>query len=294
MWLIEVAIEPETKADQQRLDSALPELAANDPTLGFQPDRESGHTILRGMTEGQLDRAIGVLRNTYGVIANVGSLQVAYRETIGRRAEIIYTHKTATEDSAEFAGVRIIFEPAERGAGYAFENRAGDDVPTPFVVGVQMGLRAAMEEGLLAGFPVVDLHATLAGGTYNDVDSTPSAFEIAARAAFGELCHRGSPRLLEPIMRMAVTTPEVFVGDVIGDLNARRGMITGSVYRRDSVVITGDVPLSNLFGYAHTLGAMSQGEAEFEMEFDRYEVMPPLDQTDPDPDLFPPAAAMRA
>ncbi len=273
--VIELSIEPKTKADQEKLGVALQKLAAEDPTFRVSTDQESGQTILRGMGELHLDIKVDILRRTYKVDANVGAPQVAYRETLGRKTEIAYTHKKQTGGSGQFAEVKIIFEPVEPGVGYSFENKVvGGSVPREFVPGVEKGLLQAKENGLLAGFPVIDFKATLVDGKYHDVNSSVLAFEIAARAAFRELRDKASPKLLEPIMKVEVITPEDYVGDVIGDLNSRRGMIQGTDQRGNAQVIIAMVPLANMFSYVNTLRSMSQGRANFHMEYDHYEAVP--------------------
>jgi elongation factor G len=254
---------------------ALQKLAAEDPTFRVSTDQESGQTILRGMGELHLDIKVDILKRTYKVEANIGAPQVAYRETLGRRAEIDYTHKKQTGGSGQFARVKIIFEPTEAGGGYEFDSKVvGGSVPKEFVPGVEKGLASAKDNGLLAGFPVIDFKATLVDGAYHDVDSSVLAFEIAARAAFRELREKASPKLLEPIMKVEVTTPEDYVGDVIGDLNSRRGHIQGSDQRGNAQVVIAMVPLANMFGYVNTLRSMSQGRAAFHMEYDHYEAVP--------------------
>jgi elongation factor G len=273
--VIEIAIEPKSKADQEKLGVALQKLAAEDPTFRVSTDQESGQTILKGMGELHLDIKVDILRRTYKVDANIGQPQVAYRETLGRKTEIDYTHKKQTGGSGQFARIKLIFEPVEPGAGYSFENKVvGGSVPREFVPGVEKGLLLAKENGLLAGFPVIDFKATLVDGASHDVDSSVMAFEIAARAAFRELRGKAAPKLLEPIMKVEVTTPEEYVGDVIGDLNSRRGMIQGTDQRGNAQVIIAMVPLANMFGYVNTLRSMSQGRANFHMEYDHYEAVP--------------------
>jgi elongation factor G len=273
--VIEIAIEPKSKADQEKLGVALQKLAAEDPTFRVNTDQESGQTILRGMGELHLDIKVDILRRTYKVDANIGQPQVAYRETLGRKTEINYTHKKQTGGSGQFAEVKIIFEPGEPGSGYSFESKiVGGTVPKEYIPGVEKGLLSAKDNGLLAGFPVIDFKATLVDGKYHDVDSSVLAFEIAARSAFRELRDRAHPKLLEPIMKVEVTTPEDYVGDVIGDLNSRRGMIQGTDQRGNAQVILAHVPLANMFGYVNTLRSMSQGRAAFHMEYDHYEAVP--------------------
>jgi elongation factor G len=273
--VIEVSVEPKTKADQEKLGVALAKLQAEDPSFRVSTDQESGQTIMRGMGELHLDIKIDILRRTYKVDANIGAPQVAYRETLGRKTEIDYTHKKQTGGSGQFARIKVVFEPNEPGAGYSFESKiVGGNVPKEYIPGVEKGLEQAKENGLLAGFPVIDFKATLIDGAYHDVDSSVLAFEIAARAAFRELRDQAKPKLLEPIMKVEVVTPEDYVGDVIGDLNARRGQIQGTDQRGNAQVINAYVPLANMFGYVSTLRGMSQGRAQFTMQYDHYEAVP--------------------
>ena len=273
--VIEIAIEPKSKADQEKLGVALQKLAAEDPTFRVSTDPESGQTRLKGMGELHLDIKVDILKRTYKVEANIGAPQVAYRETLGRKTEIDYTHKKQTGGSGQFARIKVVFEPVEAGTGYSFESKVvGGAVPKEFVPGVEKGLLSAKENGLLAGFPVIDFKATLIDGAYHDVDSSVLAFEIAARAAFRERRERGSPKLLEPIMKVEVTTPEDWVGDVIGDLNSRRGQIQGQDQRGNAQVVIAMVPLAYMVGYVITLRSMTQGRAAFHMEYDHYEAVP--------------------
>jgi elongation factor G len=273
--VIEVAVEPKSKADQEKLGVALAKLAAEDPSFRVSTDQESGQTILKGMGELHLDIKIDILRRTYKVDANVGAPQVAYREKLGRKTEIDYTHKKQTGGSGQFARIKLVFEPGEPGSGFVFENDVvGGAVPKEFVPGVEKGLTSAKDNGLLAGFPLIDFKASLIDGAYHDVDSSVLAFEIAARAAFRELAGKGDPRLLEPIMKVEVVSPEDFVGNVIGDLNSRRGMIQGQDMRGNATVINAMVPLANMFGYVNTLRSFSQGRASFTMQFSHYEEVP--------------------
>jgi elongation factor G len=273
--VIEVSVEPKTKADQEKLGVALAKLCAEDPSFRVSTDQESGQTIMRGMGELHLDIKVDILRRTYKVDANIGAPQVAYRETLGRKTEIDYTHKKQTGGSGQFARIKVVFEPVEPGVGYSFESKVvGGNVPKEFIPGVEKGLAQAKENGLLAGFPVIDFKATLIDGDYHDVDSSVLAFEIAARAAFRELRDQARPKLLEPIMKVEVVTPEDYVGDVIGDLNARRGHIQGTDQRGNAQVINAFVPLANMFGYINTLRSMSQGRGNYTMQYDHYEEVP--------------------
>ncbi len=273
--VIEIAIEPKTKADQEKLGVALGKMVAEDPSFTVFTDQESGQTIMKGMGELHLDIKVDILRRTYKVDANIGAPQVAYRESLGKRADIDYTHKKQTGGTGQFARVMITFEPGEPGTGFVFESKiVGGAVPKEFIPGVEKGLESIKESGLLAGFPLIDFKATLTDGKYHDVDSSVLAFEIAARAAFRELREKGAPKLLEPVMKVEVLTPDEYLGDVIGDLNSRRGQIQGSDQRGNAQVVTAFVPLANMFGYIGNLRGMSQGRAQFTMQYDHYEEVP--------------------
>ncbi len=273
--VIEQAIEPKSKADQEKLGVALARMVAEDPSFTVQTDQESGQTIMKGMGELHLDIKVDILRRTYKVDANIGAPQVAYRESLGRKAEIDYTHKKQTGGTGQFARVKIVFEPTEQGSGFVFESKiVGGYVPKEFIPGVEKGIATAKENGLLAGFPLIDFKATLIDGAYHDVDSSVLAFEIASRAAFRELREKGAPKLLEPIMKVEVVTPDEYMGDVIGDLNSRRGQIQGTETRGNAQVITAIVPLANMFGYVSQLRSFSQGRAQFTMQYDHYDPVP--------------------
>ncbi len=273
--VIEIAIEPKSKADQEKLGVALAKMVAEDPSFTVHTDQESGQTIMKGMGELHLDIKVDILKRTYKVEANIGAPQVAYRESLGKATDIDYTHKKQTGGTGQFARVKIKFEPGEQGSGFVFENTiVGGAVPKEFIPGVQKGIESAKDNGLLAGFPVIDFKATLYDGGYHDVDSSVLAFEIAARAAFRELRERGNPKLLEPIMKVEVLTPDEYMGDVIGDLNSRRGQIQGTETRGNAQVVTAFVPLANMFGYINTLRSFSQGRAQFTMQYDHYETVP--------------------
>ena len=273
--VIEIAVEPKTKADQEKLGVALAKLASEDPSFTVSTDHESGQTILKGMGELHLDIKIDILKRTYKVEANIGAPQVAYRESISRKAEIDYTHKKQTGGTGQFARVKLVFEPGEPGSDFVFESAiVGGAVPKEYIPGVEKGLKSAKDNGLLAGFPVIDVKATLVDGAFHDVDSSVLAFEIASRAAFKELREKGGPKLLEPIMAVEVVTPEEYLGSVIGDLNGRRGMIQGQDMRGNATVVNAFVPLANMFGYVNTLRGMSQGRAQFTMQYDHYEPVP--------------------
>ena len=274
--VIEIAIEPKSKADQEKLGVALGKMVAEDPSFTVFTDQESGQTIMKGMGELHLDIKVDILRRTYKVDANIGAPQVAYRESLGRKADIDYTHKKQTGGTGQFARVMITFEPGEPGSGFVFESKiVGGSIPKEFIPGVEKGLESIKEGGLLAGFPLIDFKATLTDGKYHDVDSSVLAFEIAARAAFRELREKGGPKLLEPIMKVEVLSPDEYLGDVIGDLNSRRGQIQGSETRGNAQVVTAFVPLANMFGYIGNLRGMSQGRAQFSMQYDHYEPVPP-------------------
>ena len=273
--VIEIAVEPKSKADQEKLGVALAKLASEDPSFTVSTDHESGQTILKGMGELHLDIKIDILKRTYKVEANIGAPQVAYRESISRKAEIDYTHKKQTGGTGQFARVKLVFEPGEPGSGFVFESAiVGGAVPKEYIPGVEKGLTSAKENGLLAGFPLIDFKATLIDGAFHDVDSSVLAFEIASRAAFKELREKGGPKLLEPIMAVEVVTPEEYLGSVIGDLNGRRGMIQGQDMRGNATVVNAFVPLANMFGYVNTLRGMSQGRAAFTMQYDHYDPVP--------------------
>ena len=273
--VIEVAVEPKTKSDQEKMGVALGRLAQEDPSFRVTSDPESGQTVIKGMGELHLEILVDRMKREFKVEANVGAPQVAYRETITRSAEIDNTHKKQTGGSGQFARVKLVFEPLEPGEGGVFENKVtGGSVPREFVPGVQKGLNSARDTGVLAGFPLIDFKATLVDGASHDVDSSVLAFEIATRAAYREGIPRAAPVLLEPMMRVEVVTPEDYMGDIIGDLNSRRGHITGMDSRGNAQVINAMVPLANMFGYVNNLRSMSQGRAQYTMHFDHYAKVP--------------------
>nr|WP_113342661.1 elongation factor G [Brucella intermedia] len=272
--VIEIAIEPKTKADQEKMGIALNRLAAEDPSFRVKSDEESGQTIIAGMGELHLDILVDRMKREFKVEANVGAPQVAYRESITRQAEIDYTHKKQSGGSGQFARVKIIFEPHD-GDDFIFESKiVGGSVPKEYIPGVQKGIESVMGAGPLAGFPMLGVKATLIDGAYHDVDSSVLAFEIASRAAFREGAQKAGAQLLEPIMKVEVVTPEDYVGDVIGDLNSRRGQISGTEARGIATVVNAMVPLANMFGYVNSLRSMSQGRAQYTMQFDHYEPVP--------------------
>jgi len=273
--VIEIAVEPKSKADQEKLGIGLQKLAAEDPSFRVSTDEESGQTRMAGMGELHLDILVDRLRREFGVEANIGAPQVAYRETLGREAEIVYTHKKQSGGSGQFAEVKIVFEPREPGEGFEFESKiVGGNVPREFIPGVEKGIRSVMDGGLLAGFPVIDFKATLLDGKYHDVDSSVLAFEIAARAAFREIKGPAKMKLLEPMMKVEVVTPDEYTGSVIGDLNSRRGQIQDQEMRGNATVVNAMVPLANMFGYINALRSSTQGRAQFTMQFDHYEPVP--------------------
>ena len=272
--VIEIAVEPKSKNDQEKMSQGLARLAAEDPSFQVSSDNESGQTIMRGMGELHLDILVDRLKREFKVEANIGAPQVAYRETITREIEVDYTHKKQSGGSGQFARIKLRFAPLADG-GFEFSNSVvGGSVPREFIPGVEKGLKQAKETGVIAGFPVIDFKVELVDGASHDVDSSVLAFEIAARAAFREAMDKAAPRLLEPVMKVEVLTPEDYVGDIIGDLNSRRGQVGGMDQRGNARAIDAMVPLANMFGYINTLRSMSQGRAQYSMQFDHYEQVP--------------------
>ncbi|MCH8138207.1 MAG: elongation factor G [Proteobacteria bacterium] len=273
--VIEVAVEPRTRGDQQKMSQALSRLAAEDPSFRVTSDAESGQTVIKGMGELHLEIIVDRLKREFKVDANVGAPAVAYRETITKTIETDYIHKKQTGGAGQYARVKIRFEPLGQGGGYEFKNAVfGGAVPKEYLPGVKKGLERAKESGILVGFPVIDFKATLIDGDHHDVDSSTIAFEIAAQAAFREGMRKAGPVLLEPMMRIEVVTPEQYMGDVIGDLKSRRGQVAGLDQRSNVRIVSGLVPLANMFGYVSTLRSMSQGRAQFTMHFDHYQRVP--------------------
>ncbi len=273
--VIEVAVEPRTKGAQEKMARALSRLAAEDPSFRVTTDIESGQTVIKGMGELHLEIIVDRLRREFSVDANVGAPQVAYRETITKTVETDYIHKKQTGGAGQYARVKIRFSPLAQGQGSRFENAVvGGAVPKEYIPSVRTGLERAMESGILVGFPVIDFKAFLVDGDYHDVDSSTLAFEIAARAAFREGMTKAGPVLLEPMMRVEIMTPEGYMGDIIGDFNSRRGEVSGLDQRGNARVISGLVPLANMFGYVNALRSVSQGRAQFTMHFDHYEPVP--------------------
>ncbi len=273
--VIEKAVEPATKADQEKLAVALQKLAKEDPSFRVYTNEESGQTIIAGMGELHLDIKVDILKRSHGLDVQVGAPQVAYRETITKKAEVDYTHKKQTGGAGQFARVIMEVEPNEPGAGYEFESTVvGGNVPKEYIPAVDKGVQSVMSSGVIAGFPVVDVKVNLKDGAYHEVDSSAVAFEIAGRQAMREALAKAGAQLLEPIMKVEVTTPEEYQGSIMGDLNSRRGQIAGTDRRGNAVVITAMVPLANMFGYVDTLRSMSQGRANFTMIFDHYAPVP--------------------
>ena len=273
--VIEIAVEPKTKADQEKMGEALGRLAKEDPSFRVTSDEESGQTIIKGMGELHLDIIVDRMKREFKVEANIGAPQVAYRETILKNAEFDYIHKKQSGGAGQFARVKISIEPLEPGKGREIENKIkGGSIPKEFIPGVEKGIETVSDSGILAGFPIIDYKVTILDGLHHDVDSSVLAFELASRQCFKEVCSRATLKLLEPVMRVEVVTPEDYMGDVIGDLNSRRGHISTQEVRGNATVITAMVPLANMFGYINSLRSMSQGRAQYSMFFDHYEKVP--------------------
>ena len=273
--VIEVAVEPKSKADQEKMGIALSRLAAEDPSFRVSSNTETGQTIIKGMGELHLEIIVDRMRREFKVDCNVGAPQVAYRETISKAGEVDYVHKKQSGGAGQFARVVIQFEPGDFAEGLSFESKiVGGSVPKEYVPGVEKGLNSVADSGCLIGFPIVGVKCTLVDGAYHDVDSSVLAFEIAARAAFREAMTKCGAKILEPLMSVEVVTPEEYMGDIIGDLNSRRGQVLGMDQRANARVIQAEVPLAEMFGYVNTLRSMSQGRAQYTMQFNRYEAVP--------------------
>jgi elongation factor G len=273
--VIEIAVEPKTKADQEKMGEALGRLAKEDPSFRVTSDEESGQTIIKGMGELHLDIIVDRMKREFKVEANVGAPQVAYRETLENASEVEYTHKKQSGGAGQFAKVKLLVEPQEPGAGRSVESKIkGGAIPKEFIPGVEKGIETVSDNGILCGFPMIDYKVTILDGLHHDVDSSVLAFELAGRACFKEACTKGTLKLLEPVMRVEVVTPEDYMGDVIGDLNSRRGQISTQEQRGNATVITAMVPLANMFGYINNLRSMSQGRAQYSMFFDHYSKVP--------------------
>ena len=273
--VIEIAVEPKTKADQEKMGEALARLAKEDTSFRVTSDDESGQTVIKGMGELHLDIIVDRMKREFNVEANIGAPQVAYRETISKEVEVTYTHKKQSGGAGQFAEVKIIVEGGEPGSGRIFEDKIkGGNIPKEYIPGVEKGVEGVADSGVIAGFPIIDYKVTLIDGKYHDVDSSSLAFELAGRMGFKEACQKASPKLLEPVMRVEVVTPEDYMGDVIGDLSSRRGQVSGSETRGSDASISAMVPLANMFGYVNTLRSMTQGRAQYSMFFDHYEQVP--------------------
>jgi elongation factor G len=273
--VIEVAVEPKTKADQEKMGIALNRLAQEDPSFRVTSDIESGQTIIKGMGELHLEILVDRMKREFKVEANVGAPQVAYRESLARKVDVDYTHKKQSGGSGQFGRVKITVEPGERGSGVQFVDEVkGGNVPREYIPAVEKGIREVAESGSLIGFPIIDFTATLTDGAYHDVDSSALAFEITGRGAMREAATKSGIKLLEPMMKVEVVTPEDFMGDCIGDLNSRRGQIQGTDSRGNAQVIEAMVPLANMFGYVNQLRSMTQGRAQYTMQFSHYEEVP--------------------
>ncbi len=273
--VIDISVEPKTKESIEKMTIGLQKLAAEDPSLRLRTDQETAQTILSGMGELHLEIIIDRLRREYGVEANIGAPQVAYRETITRAHTETYTHKKQTGGSGQYAEVKVTFEPLERNGGIVFENDViGGTVPKEYIPAVEKGIRVQAETGVLAGFPTVDFKYTLVDGKYHDVDSSALAFEIAAKACFRNGMKKSGPIILEPIMDVEITTPQDHVGDVVGDINRRRGMIQNQESSGSTVIVRAHVPLKEMFGYISDLRSMTKGRASFTMQFHHYDPVP--------------------
>jgi elongation factor G len=273
--VIEVAVEPKTKADQERMGLALARLAAEDPSFRVTTDHESGQTIIKGMGELHLEILVDRMKREFKVDANVGAPQVAYRESLAKAVEVDYTHKKQSGGSGQFGRVKVRLVPGERGSGVQFmDDIKGGNIPREYIPSVEKGMRETAETGSLIGFPIIDFEIHLVDGAYHDVDSSALAFEITGRGAMREAAQKSGIKLLEPIMKVEVVTPEDFMGDVIGDLNSRRGQIHGTDSRGNAQVVEATVPLANMFGYVNQLRSFSQGRAQYTMQFSHYEEVP--------------------
>jgi elongation factor G len=273
--VISIAIKPKDKGGAEKMGLAINKMVQEDPSFRVETDEESGETIIKGMGELHLDIKVDILKRTHGIDVEVGKPQVAYRETITQRVEDSYTHKKQTGGSGQFAKIDYIIEPGETNSGYTFESTVtGGNVPREFWPAVDKGFRNMMNEGVLAGFPVLDVHVNLTDGGYHPVDSSAVAYEIAAKAAFRQSMKKAGAQLLEPIMKVDVFTPEDHVGDVIGDLNRRRAMISGQEPGATGVRVKADAPLSEMFGYIGDLRTMTSGRGQFSMEFSHYAPCP--------------------
>ncbi|OBV12275.1 elongation factor G [Erythrobacter dokdonensis] len=273
--VIELSVEPKTKADQEKMGVALNRLAQEDPSFRVSTDHESGQTIIKGMGELHLDIIVDRMKREFKVEANVGAPQVAYREYLAREVEVDYTHKKQSGGSGQFGRVKVVVTPGERGQGVIFEDQIkGGNIPREYIPAIEKGFREQAESGHLVGFPIIDFSIKLIDGAYHDVDSSAIAFEIAARGAMREVASKSGIKLLEPIMKVEVVTPEDYLGDVIGDLNSRRGQIQGTDTRGNAQAVEANVPLANMFGYVNELRSFTQGRAQYTMQFSHYDEVP--------------------
>ncbi len=273
--VIEIAVEPKTKADQEKMGEALSRLANEDPSFRVTSDEESGQTIIKGMGELHLDIIVDRMKREFKVEANIGAPQVAYRETILGNSEVTYIHKKQSGGAGQFAKVTLSVEPLEPGQGRQVDNKIkGGAIPKEFIPGVEKGIEGVADSGILAGFPIIDYKVNILDGLHHDVDSSVLAFEIAARMCFKEACQKATLKLLEPIMKVEVVTPEDFMGDVIGDLNSRRGQVGATEPRGNATAISATVPLANMFGYINNLRSATQGRAQYTMQFSHYDKVP--------------------
>ncbi len=273
--VIELSVEPKTKADQEKMGIALNRLAAEDPSFRVSTDHESGQTIIKGMGELHLDILVDRMKREFKVEANVGAPQVAYRESLGRKVDVDYTHKKQSGGSGQFGRAKVTVEPGERGQGIVFTDEVkGGNIPKEYIPAIEKGMREQAESGHLVGFPIIDFTITLTDGAYHDVDSSAIAFEICGRGAMREVAEKAGIKLLEPVMKVEVVTPEEFMGDVIGDLNSRRGQIQGTDSRGNAQVVEAHVPLANMFGYVNELRSFTQGRAQYTMQFSHYDEVP--------------------
>jgi elongation factor G len=273
--VIEVAVEPKTKADQEKMGVALNRLAREDPSFRVSSDNESGQTIIKGMGELHLEILVDRMKREFKVEANVGAPQVAYRESLAKKVDVDYTHKKQSGGSGQFGRIKFTVEPGERGQGVIFNDEVkGGNIPKEYIPSVEKGIREIAASGSLIGFPIIDFTATLYDGAYHDVDSSALAFEITGRGGMREAAQKAGIKLLEPVMKVEVVTPEDYLGDVIGDLNSRRGQIQGTDSRGNAQVVEAMVPLANMFGYVNELRSFSQGRAQYSMQFSHYEEVP--------------------
>ncbi len=273
--VIELSVEPKTKADQEKMGVALNRLAAEDPSFRVSTDHESGQTIIKGMGELHLDILVDRMKREFKVEANVGAPQVAYRESLAKAVDVDYTHKKQSGGSGQFGRVKVKVTPGERGQGVVFDdNIKGGNIPKEYIPAIEKGFREQAESGYLVGFPIIDFSIELYDGAYHDVDSSAIAFEIAGRGAMREVASKSGIKLLEPVMKVEVVTPEDYLGDVIGDLNSRRGQIQGTDSRGNAQVVEAHVPLANMFGYVNELRSFTQGRAQYSMQFSHYDEVP--------------------